>query len=162
MNSKQRCACIICGTERHPSQSWFLLMESRWQDRLKILQWDDRLAKQKGMHPACSANHVQELVIHWMTTGSMDYPFARVSPESPKLSWRKLIEAPPEANLNPEQVIGELAVHRESMRRVLRDSPQSLSEILSALMEALEGNSPMADPDLEESEDLVLEGWREV
>jgi len=162
MNSTQRCACIICGTERHPSQTWFLLMESRWQDQLKVLQWDDSLAKRKGMHPACSANHVQELVIHWMTTGSLDYPFARACPPGPKVSWQQLIEAPPEADLNAGQVIGELAVHRESMRRVLRDSPQSFSEILSALMDALEGNRTIGDAEQEENEDLIFAGAREV
>jgi hypothetical protein len=33
--------------------------------------------------------------------------------------------------------IGELAVDRESMERVLSDSPQSLQTILDALMDAL-------------------------
>ena len=72
------------------------------------------------------------------------------------------MEAPSEPDFSAGQVLGELAVHRETMRRVLRDSPQSFGEILSALTEALEGPRAETDPGCEENEDLVFEGWREV
>src|SRR5207247_713400 len=71
--------CTMCGDEKSASGLWFLLAENRWEDKLKILQWDSQLARQDGIRRACSAAHVQELVVHWMTTGSLNYPFARVS-----------------------------------------------------------------------------------
>src|SRR5438552_4165447 len=58
-------------------QSSFLLAENRWEDKLTILQWNEPMAARYGIQVACSVSHVEELVIHWMTTGSLDYPFAR-------------------------------------------------------------------------------------
>ena len=69
--------CVICGEEKPDHDSWFLLAENQWEDKLKVLQWNKQLAKSGAL--ACSPAHVEELVIHWMTTGSLDYPFARTS-----------------------------------------------------------------------------------
>jgi hypothetical protein len=41
------------------------------------------------------------------------------------------------ADLSGTRSIGELAVHRESLERVLMESPQSLQVILDALLDAL-------------------------
>jgi hypothetical protein len=53
--------------------------------------------------------------------------------------------------------IGELAVDRESMERVLSDSPQSLQTILDALMDALrqETSSLYKAVESEEEEELL-------
>jgi len=53
--------------------------------------------------------------------------------------------------------IGELAVVRESMERVLSDSPQSLQTILDALMDALrqETSSLYKAVESEEEEELL-------
>ena len=130
--------CTICDRVRQPGETWFLVTESRWQDRLKVLHWQNRLAEQASLYPVCSAAHVQELVVHWMTAGSLEYPFARVSSESPRIGWRRLLQEHVEVDISEGELLGELAVHRDSMRRVLRDSPQSLGVILSALVSALE------------------------
>jgi hypothetical protein len=92
------------------------------------------MASREGIQVACSVNHVEELVIHWMTTGGLDYPFARTALGSG--GWR---HAGPggRVNLSGGRQIGELAVHRESMERVLAESPQSLQVILDALLEAM-------------------------
>ena len=42
------------------------------------------------------------------------------------------------ANTNGVRTIGELKVHRESMRRVLTENPESVKSILNALQEALQ------------------------
>src|SRR5438067_4386704 len=77
MQQMRKHLCAICGDEKSAGRLWFLLAENRWEDKLKILQWDPQLARQDGIRRACSAAHVQELVVHWMTTGSLSYPFAR-------------------------------------------------------------------------------------
>ena len=78
MNNTNAIACTICEEEHLGSDGWFLLTENEWMDRLKILAWDDLLATQGGVHCLCSTAHVQELVAHWMATGSLHYPFARL------------------------------------------------------------------------------------
>jgi len=131
--------CTICGEACFDNPGWFLILEDRWEDRLRILQWHDGLAGQPGIHLACGAAHVQELVVHWMTTGSLDHPFAR--------SGRRKIPVPRYTSLWPRRAAGtaqrarqvcELAVHRESMTRVLGENPQSLKAVLDALVRALQ------------------------
>ena len=80
MRQMRKHLCAICGDEKSAGGLWFLLAENRWEDKLKILQWDPQLARQDGIRRASSAAHVQELVVHWMTTGSLSYPL----PESPQ------------------------------------------------------------------------------
>jgi hypothetical protein len=138
MDELHMSVCSICGQKKIPSENWFLVAENRWEDKLKVLQWNDRVAAQVGIMRACSVAHVEELVVHWMTTGSLDYPFARVgfaagaSPRFDHLWDRHRSE-----DTSGAQQIGELAVHRESMERILVESPQSLRTILDALLGAL-------------------------
>ena len=68
--------CTICLTTRKRDEEWFLLVENRWMDRLKVLGWHDELASSPATHVACCASHVQLLAIHWTTTGTLHYPFA--------------------------------------------------------------------------------------
>ena len=49
MQKVNRFFCGICGSEKSTSHDeWFLMNESRWQDRLKILRWHDQLALQEA------------------------------------------------------------------------------------------------------------------
>ena len=146
--------CVICGEEKPDHDSWFLLAENQWEDKLKVLQWNEQLAKSGAL--ACSPAHVEELVIHWMTTGSLDYPFARTSTRPrwrPRQPWR----ASCDLDMTGVRQIGELAVDRESIERVLSDSPQSLQTILDALMDALrqETSSLYKAVESEEEEELL-------
>lgn len=129
--------CTICGEAGTSTRRWFLIAEDRWEDKLKILHWDARLAARPGIHPACSSTHVQELVVHWMATGSLDHPFARSDFGA---GTRRPRPWPLRNSLNATgaKPISELAVHRESVKRVLKEDPQSLKAILDALMSALE------------------------
>jgi hypothetical protein len=138
--------CAICGDQKSSRELWFLVAENRWEDKLKILQWNDRLAGQRGVMRACGAAHVQELVVHWMTTGRLDYPFARST------AWRGIRHRYSRTRLAEDEVdtdgvrqIGEIAVDRESMARVLTESPSSLQGILDALVAALHRESMHTD-----------------
>jgi hypothetical protein len=151
--------CTVCGRERTIESGWFLLIESRWQDKVKILRWHDLLALQQGVHKVCCAAHVQELVVHWMATGSLDYPFARVKAPTIR-SYVGRAMAPAELDTRAGQQIGELAIHRESIQRVLRESPHSLIAILDALLEALREEIPQPEisPACVEEQALVEQG----
>ena len=131
--------CTICGEEKRPTKVWFLVTESHWQDKLRILQWQDEIAAREGMYGACCAAHVEELVIHWMTTGSLDFPFATTA--GPVRLRRRVplafLPVTVEPDIRGARQIGELAVHRESMGRLLNDSPDSLQLILDELTRAL-------------------------
>lgn len=148
--------CAICGEERTRADGWFMLTENRWTDRLKILGWNDALAAHPSVYLACGAAHVQQLVVHWMTMGSLEYRFAISTPE------RKVRKPSAEGSANVETrgVIGELAVHRESLARILRENPTSLAGVLEALVSAL-GGRPQVEPseqveDEEEAEMYAL------
>lgn len=137
-------ACTICGEEKSPAQVWFLVTESRCEDKLKILQWQDEVAEREGIYQACCPAHVEELVIHWMTTGSLDFPFATTATTRVKLGRRIRLASLPvivEPDTRGARQIGELAVHRESMGRLLNESPDSLQLILDELTHALQRES---------------------
>lgn len=135
---EQTNVCSICGEEKSAEDTWFLVAENNWEDKLTVLQWNDLLAGCEGIQPACCTDHVEELVVHWMTTGRLDYPFARVALGA---RTRRLGRAIRYAPQDPKTVmtgkIGELLVHRESIERVLNENPQSLKGILDALAGAL-------------------------
>lgn len=140
--------CAICGRQRISESGWFLLTESRWQDKVTILQWHDQLASQTGVQRVCGASHAQELVVHWMTTGDLDYPFARTKPSSLR-DRARVPSGAREIDTRGVCRIGELAIHRESIHRILRESPHSLTAILDALLSALERNRPTVEAPVE-------------
>lgn len=123
-------------------RGWFLVMENRWLDRLKILSWHPSLARHKGrteyLLPSTSEGANRPLVNPGQPP---DCSNAR-PPPSP-------IGSDPdrdEADLGPQalgRVVGELAV-RESLSRVWTGSPQSLEYILDALITIEEEDKPQA------------------
>jgi len=136
MDEQRLHVCAICGEERTAGQVWFLVAESHWEDKLRILQWQDDIANRNGFHRACCPAHVEELVIHWMTTGTLDFPFAAAAERLQPGNGSLPILAEPDTR--GARQIGELSVHRESVNRVLNESPDSLQVILDELCEALE------------------------
>lgn len=145
-------SCSICNAPALDREDWFLLVDNRWQDKLTILQWNDRLASLRGVHHVCCAAHVQELVLHWMATGSLAYPFARTAPaphpqRRRRSDWVDTFQAEyAEIDTSRGQQIGELTVHRESMLRALDERPQCLKAILDALQGALQHDSRFPAP----------------
>lgn len=133
MSDTASALCAICLEPHIGNDGWFLLSGNRWMDRLKVLEWREELASRPGMQPVCGVAHVQELVVHWMTTGSLDYPFAHRPPARPALQR--------DLDADGFKVLGELAVDRETVDRILIESPESLSCLLSALRDALAGTA---------------------
>jgi hypothetical protein len=130
--------CAICGEPRLGNEPWFLIAENRWEDKLKILQWNDQLATQGGMRCACSPCHVEELVVHWMTTGSVNHPFAQ-RPREHRFPQPHIPEPDnPGALPTGARQILELSIDRSTVKRTLNERPQSLNTILHALVIALQ------------------------
>ena len=141
MNQAPRCR--ICQAERRQGEDWFLLIDNDWEDRLKIVVWCEALAARDETYAACSPSHVQRLVAHWMATGSLDYPFARVIPRSAR-TFTSLEELHSPSNgcrdVGSIQELGELAVDRDTLHRLFLENPDSLVPVLDALMSALHTN----------------------
>lgn len=129
--------CRVCQNEKQYGEEWFLVIGNYWEDRLRILPWTERLATAEGVHAICSPWHVQQLVAHWMATGSLDYPFAhRLSRTSSATRSHGSFNVNSTV-ITGRQPLGELAVDRESLRRLLMERPESLVPVLDALVTAL-------------------------
>ncbi len=154
MTSAQGAFCAICLRARRAGESWFLLRENRWTDRLKVLRWHDELLSQPGIHPVCGVAHVQQLVVHWMTTGNMDYPFATRLSEVAAFSARG--DSGPRADAEPDtidmEVLGELAVDRDSVARILVENPELMGCLLAALGDVLLGEGGTRDSSAHDNE----------
>jgi len=130
--------CTICDREPAPGQRGFAVAQDRLGDRLSIFHREDMTATEP-VHYACSPAHAQELVIHWMITGNLDYPFAEPIPGRrpvtqsavPLWAWNGSVRK----FLAP---ISELAIDREAVQRLLRENPAGLEAILEELYEALQ------------------------
>ena len=156
--------CTICGDEKIPGQVWFLVAESHWEDKLQVLEWRDELAIRQGIYPVCGAAHVEEMVIHWMTTGSLDYPFATVGPKRGRLALRRgsFLRPVEEPDTRGARQIGELAIDPECVRRALREDPESLRVILDELVRALERETTGVTARLESADAMSYGFPREI
>ncbi|MGA8153496.1 MAG: hypothetical protein WB952_21270 [Terriglobales bacterium] len=161
MNEASLQLCTVCGEQKEAGQVWFLVAESHWQDRLAILQWEDEVSCRKGMHRACSPAHVEELVVHWMTTGSLDFPFA-IAEERLERRPSSCLPVVHEADTRGTRQIGELSVHRESMDRALHESPDSLQIILDELTDALKREAISAPAGLESAKGMTSGSIRQM
>lgn len=142
--------CSICGRTKEVGEIWFLITENAWEDRLKVWKWNRQMATAAVTHSLCSPWHVRELVVHWMTTGCLHYPFASspgtVSNEGPQLYH---VHKMNEADSAGTSQLAEIAVDREGIVRVLRENPLSLNTILAELIIVLEKqvlDGPDAEP----------------
>ena len=162
MDNLKNPECTICGEQKQGVQVWFLVAERHWEDKLKVLAWQEELAGRRGVYAACCASHVEELVVHWMTTGSLDYPFATVGVMRAKPRAGSFLPTIDEPDTLGARQIGELSVDRESVRRALKDDPRALQVILDELYNALEREMAGTAPRLE-SADAISYGFpREI
>jgi hypothetical protein len=134
--------CSVCGLDIFRHAGWFLVVENRWLDRLKIHSWHSSLASQKDMTSVCCWEHLKALIDHWPNQASLRLPPARNPPlptgRDPTLS---------DVDLGPHSVshlLGELCVHRESFSRVWLGSPEAFECILDALLTLGAENKPQA------------------
>ena len=131
--------CTICGVQKRQEETWFLITENEGEDRLSVWKWDRQMAAEASVRSLCSPRHVREIVVHWMTTGCLHYPFAcaPIGFSENKLTFGPLPEtADPSTPVRAR--LGEMLVDREGILRVLRENPLSLNTILDELMIVLE------------------------
>src|SRR5277367_6793751 len=136
----KRSPCSVCGLDTFRHAGWYLVIENRWLDRLKILSWHSSLATQKDMKSVCCREHLKTIIAHWLTQASLRLPPAS-DPPLPVGSDPQLTDV----DLGPNSVgrlLGELAVHRESFSRVWSGSPAALEYILDALITIGAENKP--------------------
>jgi len=136
----KRSPCSVCGIDTFRRTGWFLVVENRWLDRLKILSWHSSLASQKDMKSVCCRQHLRALIAHWLTRATLRLPPTH-HPLLPIGSDPTLADF----DLGPHAVgrlIGELAVHRESFSRVWSGSAAALECILDALITIGDENKP--------------------
>jgi hypothetical protein len=135
--------CEICGAT-HKGDGWFLLSEDQERNTLQILKWNSHLAEHPGVYPLCSAAHVEELVSHWMVSGSLEYEWSQPS--------HALV--PQAGDMDASYQLGELMLDRASFA-ALGERPDMLNSILDAIDGALQASS--ATRSLEEEEEQVEE-----
>src|SRR5271166_5898551 len=131
----KRVPCSVCGFNTFRHDGWFLVVENRWLDHLKILTWHPSLAAQKDIKSACCRAHLKTLLAHWLEQASL-----RLIPQTDTDTLPMPITSDPAyTDVDPAShfvglLLGELSVHRESFSRVWTGSPESLECILDALI----------------------------
>jgi hypothetical protein len=108
--------CRICGQTLMALGTAFAISQSPVDDRLIIYHWNE-LSAQNGVYGACCAFHVRELVVHWMVTKNLNYPFA-----DSKVDQTNSPPCQPSGETSSYALaapIGELSVDHESISRVL-------------------------------------------
>ena len=134
-----RHTCAICGNPRLARQTWFLVTQDCGLDQLQVWKGDVAFAQNSRADSVCGRRHLRELILHWMTTGCLHYPFAA------DLRMTTIPNSTPQSGVAQEvssQQLAEITVERDSIRRVLAENPFSLNVIFEELMIALESGSP--------------------
>jgi hypothetical protein len=129
----KRLPCSVCGLVAFRRQGWFLVLENRWLDHLKILTWNSSLAMHKEIKSACCRQHLRLLVAHWLEQASL-----RLAPQALRRPI-PISTDPSRRDLDLEHLangclLGELSVHRETFSRGWSGSPAALECILDALI----------------------------
>jgi hypothetical protein len=136
--------CAVCGTKKSEDEVWFLVSENRWEDQLSILHWHEEIAGQPHVRGACSSAHMQELVVRWITRGSLDHPAAKLSRQRDPIEANSDSSPQTSKPVPPQRIIAEIAVHRESLARALDTNLLCLAAMLDELWDAL--NHEKTDP----------------
>ena len=129
--------CAVCGSKKSADQTWFLLDENGWEDKLHILYWHEEPARHKDVLGACSPSHVQELVVRWMTSGTLEHSCPKLAKETGGIARKSDCSMESPQQTQPERLVAEIAVHRESLARALNTNLLCLAAMLDELWEAL-------------------------
>jgi hypothetical protein len=124
--------CSVCGAVSFRHDGWFLAMENRWLDHLKILTWHSSLARKREVRSACCRDHLQALVAYWLEEASLHLASPRFPPIVPLAGHL----AQGDFDLDPlcmGQLVGELSVCREPLSRGWQGSSTTLASIMEAL-----------------------------
>jgi hypothetical protein len=137
--------CTICGVRKQSDKKgekpWFLLTQKQGGNKLTIWKWNYQMAGRATAHSLCSPRHVRELVVHWMATGCLDYPFASGPPAVPDSNPNPASTTLAQGNATPSpHQLGEIAIERLAVERLLRENALALNVLLDELSDAL-GNA---------------------
>jgi hypothetical protein len=129
----KRLPCSVCGLVTLRHERWFLVMENRWLDHLKIFTWHSSLAREADVKSACSRQHLKVLVAYWLEEASLRLasPPHHLPVPLAGIPDRLDLELDPHA---VGRVIGELSVCREPLSRGWSGSPEALECILEAIV----------------------------
>jgi hypothetical protein len=139
----KRNPCSVCGLVSFGHNGWSLVVENRWLDHIKILNWHASLAARQEIKSACCRDHLKLLIVHWLEEASLRLlPYALNS--APPIAG-----SPSRRDLDLDQnsngyLLGELSIHRETFSHVWTGSPAALDCILDALIPSAERNSNCA------------------
>lgn len=114
--------CSVCGLDTFRHTGWFLVVENRWLDRIKILSWHSSLAAQKDMKSVCCQQHLKALIAYRLTQASLRLPPEHIPP-LPIGSHATLTDVELSSD-SVGRLVGELAVQREFFSRVWWVRPQ--------------------------------------
>jgi len=138
----KRLPCSVCGLDTLRRDGWYLVVENRWLDHLKILTWHASLASQHGVKSACSREHLKVLIAHWLDQDSLHLP-RRAGELLPLTSdpARDDVDIEPSA---AGHLVGELSVYREAFSTMWTGSPTTLESIVEALIPVDYAERPLA------------------
>ncbi len=128
-------SCVVCGIETRRHTGWLLVMENRWLDRVRIFDWHLVLAKEPRVQSVCGEQHLKILLTHWLAHANLQFLAAGTSDWTMAGEQRNLEAS--EIGFPAGKVVGELAVHRESLSRAWTGSPEALECIVNALIGGL-------------------------
>lgn len=136
----KRFACSVCGVDGFRHEEWFLVVENRWLDQLRILNWHASLAARQGFKSACGQQHLKILIAHWLEQASLRLPPHTDEP-IPVTSDSGRDDA---SFCAGARLVGELSVFRDAFSRVWTGSPATLDAIVDALIPAQAAENQVA------------------
>src|SRR5277367_5839866 len=112
----KRLPCSVCGLVTLRHHNWFLAIENRWLDHLKILTWHSSLAKQTDVKSACGRDHLKVLVAYWLEQANLRLASPANHLPIPVAGCPDKDEGELEQH-SEGRMIGELSVGREPLSR---------------------------------------------
>jgi hypothetical protein len=128
-----RLSCVVCGIETKRHAGWFLVVEDGWLDRVKVFGWHPVLAREGRMRAVCGQRHLKTLLAHWLTHANLELAAGSGVPPWP-IALDTGQNGSDYSAFSLGKVVGELAVHRETLSHVWTGSPEAMECILNALI----------------------------
>jgi len=129
--------CSVCGADTLWREGWFVVVENRWLDRLRILSWHSSLASRQGFKSACGRQHLKVLIGYWLEQASLRLVPQAEEPmpitSNPGQNEAELSQADL-TRVHGAHLVGELSVYREAFSREWTGSPSTLESIVDALL----------------------------
>jgi hypothetical protein len=128
---KPNLRCSICGQGAFRHSGWFLAVENRWLDRLRIYDWHPSLAAGNEVGSACCREHLKTLIDHWLSESNLSLPRRDQGPPAiAGIPDRDDFESGARVG---GRMVAELAVCREPFSRGWTGTPEILDGIVNAI-----------------------------